>query len=292
MIGQDIDDEQINRESRDFVRAPRSISLSLDIPSDITRKGGPPLITELSSVPERRTLFDDDDETYETRVEKSQIVDSPFHEDSRAICSEEPRLTLTGSSGRPVPPIESLISSSEPPGVSITGILGYGGGPTYPCRPGTVRTGTGTATWKVASGGGGGGDDSSSDHSHQSERRSPGRGSGPPRGGGGGDPPHNSNGNGNGNGNGDGDEGDESSISSHRGPPGPKDCKDPWVPRVFKNPEDFKVIVVFKDPLVDRAYKVYVVYLEKKDHLVLEALKVKYLLFQQDRPKLFLTLPH
>ena len=103
--------------------------------------------------------------------------------------------------------------------MSLTGIVAYGGGPESPRRPGTIRTGTGTAPHgelllEVVVRG----DDSSSDHSHQSEGRPPDGGRGPHRGGRGGDPPPN--GNGNGNGNGDGDEGDESSISSHSGPPG------------------------------------------------------------------------
>ena len=187
---------------------------------------------------------DDDDQTYKTRAERSQIVDSPFYEESRDICSEGPRLTSTGISGWPAPLIESSISSPETPKVEVTGTLGYGGGPASPCRPGNVRTGTGTAPQRVASGGGGGGDDSSSDHSHWSEGRPPGGGRGPPRGGG--DPPHN--GNGNRNGNGDGDEGDESSISSHRGPPGSQGLQGPQVPRVFQHLKDFKVIEVCKDP--------------------------------------------
>ena len=75
----------------------------------------------------------------------------------------------------------TLISSPEPPRVSVMGILGYGGGPASPCRPGTVRTGTGTAPQRVVSGDGGGGDDSSSDHSCWSEGRPPGGVRGLPR---------------------------------------------------------------------------------------------------------------
>ena len=89
MIRPDMDDELMDGESRNSIRAPRPISLSSDIPSVATRRSGPPLITELGLVPETRTLFDDDDETYETRAERSQIVSSPFREDFRDICSEE-----------------------------------------------------------------------------------------------------------------------------------------------------------------------------------------------------------
>ena len=269
-----MDDEPINRGSRNSIRAPRPTSLSSDIPSVTTRRGGPPLITELNSVPERRTLFDDD-ETYETRAERSQIVSSPFCEEFRDIHSEEFQITLTGISERPAPPIELSISSPEPPRVSVTGILGYGGGPASPHRPGTKRTGTSTVSQRVASEGGGGSDDSSSDHSHCQKE----------------DPQVEV---------GDLSEEEEEVIllimvmememvmemrvmkvvylviEDHQVP---KDCKDPWVPKVFKDPEDFKVIEVCKDPLVDRVYKVCVVYPEKEDHEVLEVPKVKHLLF-------------
>ena len=217
---QECDEEPVPGEGRDLVWVPRSIALSVDIPSVPTRWDGPPLITELSSALERRTLFDDD-ETYESRAERSQIVDSPFREETRDINSEEPRISVAGIPVRPTLPRETSISSSKPPSVPVTGMLGYGGGPMSPHRPGMVRTSMGTASQRVTSGGGGGGDDSSSNHSHWSEGRPPGRGRGPPRGGGGGDPPYNGNGNGNGDGdgdgdgNGDGEEGDESSISSH-----------------------------------------------------------------------------
>ena len=92
-----------------------------------------------------------------------------------------------------------------------------------------MKTGIGTDPQRTAVGGGGGGDDSSSDHSCRSERGPPGVGRGPPRGGGGSGPSHRDDGNGNRNGddNGDcdgeddGEEGDQSCVSSHRGPPGP-----------------------------------------------------------------------
>ena len=78
----------------------------MNTPSVTPRRGGLPLITELGSVPERRTLFDDD-KPYETRAERSQVVDSPFHEEFREICSEEHRTNWVGILRRPTPPIKT-----------------------------------------------------------------------------------------------------------------------------------------------------------------------------------------
>ena len=167
---QECDEEPVHGERRDSVRVPRSIALSVDVSSVPTRWDGPPLITELSSVPERRTLFDGD-ETYEIRAERSQIVDSSFREETRDILPEEPRLSATAIPVRPTLSIETSISSSGTLGVLVMGMLEYRGGPTSAHRPGTVRTSTGTASQRVASGGGGRSDDSFSDHSHQSEGR-------------------------------------------------------------------------------------------------------------------------
>ena len=50
----------------------------------------------------------------------------------------------------------------------------------------------------------------------------------------------NSNGNGNRNGNGDGDEGDESSISSYRGPSGPQRLQGPLGPQGLQGPQGFQ----------------------------------------------------
>ena len=77
------------RENIDFMGVPRSTPVSLDTPSITTRRNRPPFITELGSVPERRPLFDDD-EIYETRAERSQIIDDLFQEEPRKVGSKNP----------------------------------------------------------------------------------------------------------------------------------------------------------------------------------------------------------
>ena len=149
-----------------------------------------PVITEFASGPERRILFDNnDDETYGNGATRAQIVNSPYRAETREIHSEEPRSVSTSVPVRPTSSIGTSVSSSEPPRIPITGILEYGGGTATPRRPGTVNTVTHTTPQRIASGEGDGGDDSSSSHSCQTGEGPPGGGRGPPIGGGGGGDP-------------------------------------------------------------------------------------------------------
>ena len=239
---------------RDSLRIPRTEKIFVDTPSRDR-----PVITEFASGPERRILFDyNDDETYGNEATKAQIVNSPYRIETREVHSEEPRSVSTSVPVRPTSSIGTSVSSSEPPRIPVMGILEYGGGIATPHRPGTVNVVTNTTHQRVASGGGDGGDDSSSSHSHRTGEGPTGGGRGPPRGGGGGGPPTN--------GNGDGEESDVSSISSHRGPLGPQGVQGPLVHKDSRDLEDYKVIEVCRDPLDDRVYKVYVVYLVQEDH--------------------------
>ena len=84
-------------------------------------------MSSFTSGPERRLLFDNDDgETYDIRAERSPIIDRPLGEETREVHPEEPRITSTGMIVRPTPSIETSVSSSEPPRVPVTGILEYG----------------------------------------------------------------------------------------------------------------------------------------------------------------------
>ena len=211
-------EESLHRERRDSIQVSRTTAS----PSIPFRQDRPPVMSGLTSGPKRRLLFDnEDDDTYDIRSERSPILDRQLEEEIRGVHFEEPRITSTGMVMRPTPST-TLVSSFEPPRLPVTGILEYGGGTVPPHKPG-MSTSSGATPQRVTSGGGGGGgggDDSSSDHSRHMEGRPPGRGRGPP-GGGEGEPPHNGNGTGNGDENGDGEESNTSSISSHRGPPGP-----------------------------------------------------------------------
>ena len=181
-----------------------------------------PVITDFVSGPERRILFDDnDDETYGNGATRIQIVNSPYSVETREVCSEEPRSISTSVLVRLTSSIGISVSSSEPPRIPVTGILEYGGGTATPCRPGAVNTITSTTPKRVASGGGDGGDDSSSSHSCQTGEGPPGGGRRPPRGGGG--PPPNGNGNGDENGDGEGPQGPR----GIQGPPGPQGLQGP-----------------------------------------------------------------
>ena len=127
-----------------------------------------------------------------------------------------------------IPPTSQIISSS-----AIGGVQTYGGGPTGPS--GIMFPSTGYVPRRqTTAGGGGGGDSPPPDGSEDrgDRRRSGGNGGGCGNGNGNGN--GHDNGNGSSNGNGDGDEignGDHgSSISSHRGLPGPPGLQGPQGP--------------------------------------------------------------
>ena len=212
-----IDRDILTREQDEMVLLERGDSLEIPRTEEIsvaTSSRDRPVVTDFVSGPERRILFDNnDDEVYGNGATRAHIENSPYSVGTREVHSEEPRLISTSVPVRPTSSIGTSVSSSEPPRIPVTGILEYGGGTAIPHRPGTMNTITSTTHQRFASEGGDGGDDSSSSHSHQTGEGPPGGGRGPPRGGGGegGTPP---NGNGDGDENGDGEESDVSSISS------------------------------------------------------------------------------
>ena len=110
----------------------------------ITPSRDRPVITESVSDPERRILFDnDDEETYDNRAERSQMVDRPFREETRETHSEEPRIVSPRATVRSTSSIGISMSDSEPTRIPVTSILGYGGGTAIPQQPRTIRLGTG-----------------------------------------------------------------------------------------------------------------------------------------------------
>ena len=66
----------------------------------------PLVISGFTPSPERRLLFDnEDDETYDIRAERSLIIDRPLGEEMREVHSKEPRVTSTRIIVRPTPSI-------------------------------------------------------------------------------------------------------------------------------------------------------------------------------------------
>ena len=177
-------DEIVPLERRDSLGIPRTEEISV-----ATSSRDRPVVNDFASVPERRILFDNgDDEAYGNGATRVHLENSPYSVGTREVYSKEPRSISTSIPVRHTSSIGTLVSSSEPPRIPVTGILEYGGGTAIPHRPGTVNTITSTNPQRVASGGGDGGDDSSSSHSRRTGEGPPGGGRGPPRGGGGGSP--------------------------------------------------------------------------------------------------------
>ena len=103
-------DEMVQLGRRDSLRIPRTEKISVAIPSRDR-----PVITNFVSGPERRILFDNnDDETYGNGATRAQLVNSPYSEETREVHSEEPRLISTSVPVRPTSSIGRR-SSSEPP---------------------------------------------------------------------------------------------------------------------------------------------------------------------------------
>ena len=77
-------------------------------------------------------------------------------------------------------------------------------------------------------------------------------------------------------------EGDQSSISSHQGPPGPQGLQGPPGPKVFKDLKEFRGDRGLQGPPGRQGIQgIHVVYLGKEDPEVSEALMVRHLLLNQ-----------
>ena len=94
-----IDREILTREQnemvplgrRDSLRIPRTEEISVATPSRDR-----PVITDFVSGPERRILFDNnDDETYGNGATRAHIVNSPHSVETKEVHSEEPRSIST-----------------------------------------------------------------------------------------------------------------------------------------------------------------------------------------------------
>ena len=128
-------------ERRNSMRDPEIVGTPL-----ITPNRDRPVITESVSDPERRMLFDnDEEETYDNRAERSQMVDRPFREETRETRSEDPRIVSPRVAVRTTSSTGVSISDPEPTRIPVTSILGYGGGTAIPWQPRTIRSSTGTA---------------------------------------------------------------------------------------------------------------------------------------------------
>ena len=114
--------------SVDSMRIPRSTPTSSETPLMAPGRVRPSLVTELDSFPERRALFEDE-ETFRTRAERSQIVEDPFREEPIDTIIGVPGMSSTGISSRPSPPVDTSVGGTVPPSTSAPGIVMYGGGP-------------------------------------------------------------------------------------------------------------------------------------------------------------------
>ena len=212
---------------------PAAISQMLPIPSSTLPVESSTRLSALDPFPERRTLFEED------RVREGRDRQGSERELENGITPIETSLGQPARGPEGLPVNVNVFSQETVVTPNTLSTLVYGGGPAAPSRLGLSSTGVSTGRINTGAGGGGGSDSSS--HSSRGSHRAP-------PGGGGGRPPGRGNGNGNGHGNGNsngdngngdenGEEGDESSISSHRGPPGPPGAQGPPGPQGLQGPQ-------------------------------------------------------